>query len=86
MELYFKGDTSSIADGLKRLSKRFNIQLSTDGYPIQVRNQQGPLRAANKSGQGEISFERPIHFFRALGLWLEHFQKGGEFELTENPQ
>ncbi|MEH7097817.1 beta-N-acetylhexosaminidase [Neobacillus vireti] len=86
MKLSFKGDTTSIEAGLKLLSKRFNIQLSTDGYPIQVRNHQGPLRAANKSGQGEISFERPIHFFRALGLWLENFQKITEFDLTENPQ
>lgn len=86
MELYFKGDISSIEDGLKLLSKRFNIQLSTDGYPIQVRNQPGPLRVANQSGQGEISFEKPIHFFRALGLWLEHSQKITEFDLTEDPQ
>ncbi len=36
--------------------------------------------------QGEINFEKEIHFFRALGLWLENFQKGKEFELTEEPQ
>ncbi|WP_223592473.1 beta-N-acetylhexosaminidase [Neobacillus bataviensis] len=86
MELYLKGDTSAIADGLELVSKRLKIQLSTDGYPIQVINQQGPLRIVNKNGQGEISFEKPVHFFRAIGLWLENFQKSGEFDITENPQ
>ncbi|MFP5108784.1 beta-N-acetylhexosaminidase [Neobacillus sp. C211] len=86
MELFLKGDTSSVAAGLEFVSKRLNVQLSTDGYPIQVKNQKGPLRVLNKSGQGEISFEKPVHFFRALGLWLENFQKSNEFDLTENPQ
>ncbi|MEH7545209.1 beta-N-acetylhexosaminidase [Neobacillus vireti] len=86
MKLYLKGDTSFIADGLKMVSKRLNVDLSTEGYPIQVKHQKGPLRVLNKGGQGEISFEKPIHFFRALGLWLEHFQKSNEFDLTENPQ
>ena len=40
----------------------------------------------NRSGQGEISFEKPIHFFPGIGLWLEHFQKSNEFDITENPQ
>ncbi|QIZ05579.1 beta-N-acetylhexosaminidase [Priestia megaterium] len=86
MELYLKGDISAVADGLELVSKRLKIQLSTDGYPIHVINQQGPLRVVNKNGQGEISFEKPIHFFRAIGLWLENFQKSGEFDITENPQ
>ncbi|MCM3117511.1 beta-N-acetylhexosaminidase [Neobacillus sp. MER 74] len=86
MELYFKGDISAVTDGLELVSKRLKIQLSTDGYPIQVKHQQGPLRVVNKNGHGEISFEKPIHFFRALGLWLENFQKNNEFDITENPQ
>ncbi|MGG1678160.1 beta-N-acetylhexosaminidase [Neobacillus sp. NRS-1170] len=86
MELHLKGDTSAVADGLELVSKRLNVLLSTDGYPIQVKNQQSPLRVVNKNGQGEISFEKPVHFFRAIGLWLENFQKSSEFDITENPQ
>ncbi|MEH7086102.1 beta-N-acetylhexosaminidase [Neobacillus drentensis] len=86
MELYLKGDISAVADGLELVSKRLKIQLSTDGYPIHVINQQGPLRVVNKNGQGEISFEKPVHFFRAIGLWLENFQKSSDFDITENPQ
>ncbi|WP_066250258.1 beta-N-acetylhexosaminidase [Neobacillus drentensis] len=86
MELYLKGDISAVADGLELVSKRLKIQRSTDGYPIQVKHQQGPLRVVNRSGQGEISFEKPVHFFRAIGLWLENHQKSSEFDITENPQ
>ncbi|WP_260871784.1 beta-N-acetylhexosaminidase [Bacillus sp. X1(2014)] len=68
------------------MSKRLKVQLSTDGYPIHVINQPGPLKVVNKNGLGEISFEKPVHFFRAIGLWLENFQKSGEFDITENPQ
>lgn len=80
------GDMSAVADGLKLVSKRLKVQLSTDGYPIHVINQEGPLRVVNKNGQGEISFEKPVHFFRAIGVWLENFQKSNEFDIIENPQ
>ena len=86
MELYLKGDISAVADGLELVSKRLKVQHSTDGYPIHVINQQGPLRIVNNNDHGEISFEKPVHFFRAIGLWLENFQKSGEFDITENPQ
>ncbi len=86
VELYLKGDISAVADGLELVSKRLKVQLSTDGYPIHVINQPGPLKVVNKNGLGEISFEKPVHFFRAIGLWLENFQKSGEFDITENPQ
>jgi len=86
VELYLKGDISAVADGLELVSKRLKVQLSTDGYPIQVKHQQGPLRIVNKNDHGEISFEKPVHFFRAIGLWVENYQKSGEFDITENPQ
>ncbi|MFZ7946925.1 beta-N-acetylhexosaminidase [Neobacillus sp. 19] len=86
MELHVRGDVSSVAEGLRGIAKQLNIHLSTKGYPIDVKNQHGPLRAANKDGHGEITFDKPIHFFRALGLWLEHFHKDHEFDLSENPQ
>src|SRR5699024_10888458 len=41
---------------------------------------------SNKNGQGEIHFDKEIHFFRGIGLWLENFEYKNEFELTEHPQ
>ncbi|MEI2405317.1 beta-N-acetylhexosaminidase [Niallia taxi] len=86
MELFLKGDTENVAAGLEYMAKRLKVQLSANGFPIELKQQKGPLRVANKSGAGEISFEKPIHFFRALGLWLENYQKSKEFDKQETPQ
>lgn len=81
-----QGDTLSILDGLDILSSDLNVELSDEGYPIQVIQQEGPIFVSNKNGRGEIHFEQEIHFFRALGLWLEHHEKESDFECTEHPQ
>ena len=86
MELFLKGDTENVAAGLEYMAKRLKVQLSANGCPIELKQQKGPLRVVNKSGAGEISFEKPIHFFRALGLWLENYQKSKEFDKQETPQ
>ncbi|MEK3799359.1 beta-N-acetylhexosaminidase [Peribacillus sp. FSL H8-0477] len=85
MKLYINGDLSSVESGINTLTKHLNIELSTDGHPIQVKNEKGALRAANQNGIGEITFDQPVHFFRALGLWLENYHKNSEFEVSENP-
>lgn len=86
LKLYVKGDLSSVEEGLKVISRHLNIELTMDGYPIQVKNEEGRLRAANQDGQGEITFDQPVHFFRALGLWVENYQKNNEFDVSEIPQ
>jgi hexosaminidase len=86
MNLHITGDVSSVAEGLKLVTETINIQLSDEGYPIHVKNQNGPLHVMNHNGHGEICFEKPIHFFRGLGLWLEYFRKENEFNLSEDPQ
>ncbi|MEY2196456.1 beta-N-acetylhexosaminidase [Neobacillus sp. BF23-41] len=86
MKLNLTGDVSSVTDGLKAVLENLAIQLSQDGYPIHVKNQKGPIRVVNKNGHGEITFEKKVHFFRALGLWLEQVNKVSEFDFTEDPQ
>ncbi|MEK3854144.1 beta-N-acetylhexosaminidase [Cytobacillus sp. FSL H8-0458] len=86
MKLYVKGDLSSVEEGLEIISRHLNIELSMDGHPIHVKNGKGPLKAINQKGKGEIVFEKPIHFFRAFGLWVENYQKKKEFALSEVPQ
>lgn len=86
MKLNLTGDYTLIESGLVVLKEKLNIQLSHDGYPVHVIHQKGPITVANKNEQGEIRFDKSIHFFRALGLWLQHFNKGNEFELTEDPK
>ncbi len=86
MELFLKGDTANVAAGFEFITQKLKIKLTSDGYPIQVKQVQGPLRITSSSGKGEISFAKPIHFFRALGLWLENYRKNHEFDITETPQ
>ncbi|MEK5440322.1 MULTISPECIES: beta-N-acetylhexosaminidase [unclassified Fredinandcohnia] len=86
MELNLKGDLFSVIDGIELIAKYLDVELSSEGYPIQVKNQKGMLRVANNEGQGEITFDKPVHFFRALGLWLEHYGKNNVFEIAEDPQ
>lgn len=86
VELFLKGDTANVISGLELILTKLKVKLTMDGYPIQVKQEKGPLRIVNKSGEGEISFEKPIHFFRAIGIWLENYQKSREFEITETPQ
>ncbi|MEH7114354.1 beta-N-acetylhexosaminidase [Neobacillus niacini] len=86
MQINLIGETNSIITGLQLLSDELNIQLHENGYPISVTQRVGPIQVSNENGKGEITFQEKIHFFRAIGLWLENYRKNGEFELTEHPQ
>ncbi|WP_053365848.1 beta-N-acetylhexosaminidase [Bacillus sp. FJAT-27245] len=86
MQINLTGDIHSILSGLQFLSENLGLQVHSDGYPISVKQMAGPLRIRNKGGKGEIFFQEKIHFYRAIGLWLELYKANGEFELTEEPQ
>ncbi|CQR45847.1 Beta-hexosaminidase [Paraliobacillus sp. PM-2] len=86
MKLNIKGDISSVIEGLQIIANELNIELSTEGHPIQVNNKKDCLSVANQDDQGAITFDKPIHFFRALGIWLEQFKEKGQFSLSEEVQ
>src|SRR5690625_7281595 len=62
------------------------IQRREHGYPNNLTQREGPLYVAIQDGRGEIKFQENIHFMRALGLWIEQYQNGEDFELIEEPQ
>jgi hexosaminidase len=86
MQINLIGETNSIITGLQHLLDELNIQLHETGYPIFVTQRVGPIQISNANGKGEITFQEKIHFYRAIGLWLENYRKNGDFELTEHPQ
>ncbi|MDI2587640.1 beta-N-acetylhexosaminidase [Psychrobacillus sp. NEAU-3TGS] len=86
MKIHFRGDLTEVIEGITILGDDLGIQSAEDGYPIEVINRQGPLVVQNRDGKGQIIFENKIHFFRGLGLWLQHVEKRKEFHLTEEPQ
>src|SRR5699024_7158115 len=89
MKLHITGEIASVKTGLDILASELNIILSNEGYPIHVTQRQGPITIKNGNSDntyGEIAYDQPIHFFRALGLWFENYQKQSSFDITEEPQ
>lgn len=86
MRINLLGDTNSIIEGLQLLTDDLNIQLHKEGYSINVTQRVGPIQVSNKDGKGEIFYEEKIHFYRAIGVWVENYTKSGEFDVTEQPQ
>src|SRR3954452_20033106 len=86
MKLQVTGSISELLTGISHLSEELNFTIGNDGYPISVVKRPGPIEVKNANGQGEICFEKKIHFYRALGLWLQNFEKSKEFHIVEHPQ
>ena len=71
MRIHFTGDLAEVLDGVRILCDDLGLEMAEDGYLIEVVNRQGPLVVTNK----QIIFDKKIHFFRGLGLWLQHMGK-----------
>jgi hexosaminidase len=86
MNLSLIGDITRIQEGLRELSGDLNISLGQNGFPIEVRQKNGPLEAVLSDGRGYIQYEKPHHFYRAIGLWMEARAKQDSFRIMEQPQ
>ncbi|MFS0823271.1 beta-N-acetylhexosaminidase [Bacillus sp. 1P02SD] len=85
MQINLVGEKSSILKGLELLTDELSIELHEKGYPITITQRVGPIHVSNKDGKGNIFYQEKIHFYRAMGVWLENYRKTGDFELTEQP-
>ncbi|MDM5330543.1 beta-N-acetylhexosaminidase [Neobacillus sp. CF12] len=86
MNINFSGDLQGLEQGIEIICRELGIQLSKDGIPIRVEQLTGPLMAGCQKDHGVIRYQEKIHFFRALGLWLQEFKESNQFEITEEPQ
>jgi hexosaminidase len=86
MNIHFYGDTDVLKQGLDIICSELRIVCSEEGFPVHVKQREGPLMASCMPNGGEICFQEKIHFFRALGLWLQEFAERNEFQLIEAPQ
>ncbi|GEN89256.1 beta-N-acetylhexosaminidase [Oceanobacillus sojae] len=86
MKLQLTGELSQVKKGLHHLLEDLDIELAKEGHRIHVTQREGPLLVKNYNGKGEIVFQDKIHFFRGLGLWLEHFYSETDFDLIEKPK
>ncbi|WP_135556133.1 beta-N-acetylhexosaminidase [Paenibacillus cymbidii] len=86
MRLDFKGDTADLNDGIRILAKKLPFEVAEGGFPVYVkRHDAEPLTVEKNASSATISYERKIHFFRALGLLLEHMDEV-EWKTEETPQ
>ncbi|MBS4178743.1 beta-N-acetylhexosaminidase [Lederbergia citrea] len=87
MKIHLFGDISEVEQGLDILASKFNFSIAQDGFPIEVRKVlNSEIKVLKAESKGKIIYSENIHFFRALGLFLEASQEEEEFEIVEEPQ
>lgn len=86
MRLKFEGPVEELEAGIALLSRDLGLQIAADGIPVQVRKTAGGLEAGLENGRGWIAYAEKIHFFRALGLFVEAAGYSDHFDLREEAQ
>ncbi len=99
MKFKFTGDISGLAEGIGVFAEELGFETAEDGMPVEVEktpsgagNISGKIKVAFDGKKGAIKYCNKIHFFRALGLFIEamerdgQFQQHGHFQITEEPQ
>lgn len=86
MRLKLEGEWNELENGLRLISWKLGLELVADGLPVRVEKSAGRIEARLLNGQGVIRFKERIHFFRALGLFVEAAQAAQQFEVVEEPQ
>lgn len=87
MKLKLVGNVTSLLSGIKELQKDFSFVLTDDGIPLSIQEEaESGIQVKFENGQGKIVYGERIHFFRAFGLFLENYEKGGSFDIEEEPQ
>ncbi len=80
-QFHFVGDLADLTQGLSVIAPMLKIEVCDSGAPIKVsKSDDGKLYVSDT----EIRYAEPIHFFRALGLLVEHWEEG-KFAITETP-
>ncbi len=73
----------AFGEGLSRVLPILGVECGEGGYSL--RAEQADFLGASLSGkEGVIYYKEKIHFFRALGLFVEKARLGGDFEVRES--
>ncbi|MCR2821707.1 beta-N-acetylhexosaminidase [Lederbergia panacisoli] len=87
MKLQLIGDLTRLEQGINALADKFNFSIDENGLPIKViKSQYDKLEVVKSKNVGSITYSKDIHFFRALGLFLEACEEKDEFHIVEEPQ
>lgn len=87
MKIHFDNLAGKLLEGISELSEILDIRITEgEGLKIRAIQAQGPIQLSLKDGQGTIRYQETIHFFRAMGVFLEQARERVQFELTEEPK
>ncbi|MDQ8738997.1 beta-N-acetylhexosaminidase [Paenibacillus sp. LHD-38] len=86
VNMHIYGDIRQVEDGIRELVRIGKLGLSDEGIPVQVIRRSGNILISLEDGKGRVEFDEPHHFFRAIGLFIEHAQTTDRFNLTEQPR
>lgn len=82
MKISFQVDAKFLT-GINRLAPLLGITLSEDGIPVSAVCGQR-IGASLADGAGTIYYRDTHHFFRELGVFVEHAKKETAFDITED--
>ncbi|WP_077328941.1 beta-N-acetylhexosaminidase [Virgibacillus siamensis] len=86
MDLHLKGILPELNDGLSIICTELGITQSPAGFPVQIEKKAGTIEVSCTNEGGKIRYEKRIHFFRALGLFIQQLNKHNHFQIIEVPQ
>lgn len=86
IKLNLIGDLQALEAGLNLLADEIQLEIAPDGFPVYVRKSAKNIEVGLEKGQGWIRYPEKIHFFRALGLFVESARQARNFDITETPQ
>ena len=84
MKIYFKNLPEELYTGAAKLKKILDYEISAEGIEISVFHADG-IWVKLEGGKGAIGYREKHHFFRALGLFIEHARKEETFHIEEMP-
>ncbi|KZE81724.1 glycoside hydrolase [Paenibacillus elgii] len=86
MRIKFEGQTEELSAGIGLLAEELRFTLSDDGIPVHVERTPNVLEVRLEQGQGTIRYGKKHEFFRALGLFIQHYGEKESFHIEEHPQ
>jgi len=86
MKLQLNGLTDELRQAAMQLTEQLHITIQADGLPVEVVQAEGNLHVSLHSGAGRIQYQEKIHFFRGLGLFVEHARESTSFAIEEEPK
>ncbi|MDQ8734493.1 hypothetical protein [Paenibacillus sp. LHD-38] len=86
MKLSFIGDLESLRQGIQELQTQLSFEWDPQGAEVEVVQAEGELVVSLQQGHGLIQYDQLVHFFRGLGLFIEHAKQSNSFTRRESPK